>query len=136
MVKAGELGGVLEVVLNRLSEFMEKSEKIKGKAIAAMFYPAAVMVVAGAILAVAHDCGRPQIQANFCRHAGRQTFARFTQLVMGISDYIKDKTIIFPEWAGGWFFPGPAVWYPIALLFVSKLLPEPNTVVTGSTLQN
>src|SRR5947209_12644674 len=39
MVKAGELGGVLEVVLNRLSEFMEKAQKIKGKVIAAMFYP-------------------------------------------------------------------------------------------------
>jgi type IV pilus assembly protein PilC len=31
MVKAGELGGVLEVVLNRLAEFMEKAQKIKGK---------------------------------------------------------------------------------------------------------
>jgi len=39
MVKAGELGGVLEVVLTRLSEFMEKAQKIKGKVIAAMFYP-------------------------------------------------------------------------------------------------
>src|ERR1043165_6832451 len=37
MVKAGELGGVLEVVLNRLAEFMEKAQKIKGKVIAAMF---------------------------------------------------------------------------------------------------
>src|SRR6185295_3577190 len=46
MVKAGELGGVLEVVLNRLSEFMEKAQKIKGKVVAAMFYPAAVMTVA------------------------------------------------------------------------------------------
>ena len=43
MVKAGELGGVLEVVLNRLSEFMEKAQKIKGKVIAAMFYPFAVL---------------------------------------------------------------------------------------------
>ena len=39
MVKAGEIGGVLEVVLKRLSEFMEKAQKIKGKVIAAMFYP-------------------------------------------------------------------------------------------------
>src|ERR1041385_5228650 len=52
MVKAGELGGVLEVVLNRLSEFMEKAQKIKGKVIAAMFYPVAVLVVAVAILMV------------------------------------------------------------------------------------
>jgi type IV pilus assembly protein PilC len=50
MVKAGELGGVLEVVLKRLAEFMEKAEKIKGKVVAAMFYPSAVMVVAMAIL--------------------------------------------------------------------------------------
>src|SRR5215212_5639168 len=52
MVKAGELGGVLEVVLARLAEFQEKAQKIKGKVVAAMFYPVAVMVVAVAILAV------------------------------------------------------------------------------------
>src|SRR3989449_11772366 len=52
MVKAGELGGVLEVVLTRLSEFMEKAQKIKGKVIAAMFYPVAVLVVATAILII------------------------------------------------------------------------------------
>ena len=52
MVKAGEMGGVLEVVLKRLSEFMEKAQKIKGKVIAAMFYPVAVMVVAVAIMGV------------------------------------------------------------------------------------
>src|SRR5260370_31738074 len=39
MVKAGELGGVLEVVLNRLSEFIGKAQNIQGKVLAAMFYP-------------------------------------------------------------------------------------------------
>src|SRR6185369_8302883 len=52
MVKAGELGGVLEVCLARLAEFMEKAQKIKGKVIAAMFYPCAVITVAVIILAV------------------------------------------------------------------------------------
>src|SRR5207248_5937477 len=52
MVKAGELGGVLEVVLTRLSEFMEKAQKIKGKVIAAMFYPVAVLIVATGILII------------------------------------------------------------------------------------
>jgi type IV pilus assembly protein PilC len=50
MVKAGELGGVLEIVLNRLAEFQEKSQKIKGKVIAAMVYPIVVLVIAAAIL--------------------------------------------------------------------------------------
>src|SRR5258705_1441011 len=52
MVKPGELGGVLEVVLTPLSEFMEKAPKIKGKVIAAMFYPFAVLCVATGILIV------------------------------------------------------------------------------------
>ncbi len=50
MVKAGELGGVLEVVLKRLAEFSEKAQKIKGKVKAALFYPIAVMIVAIGIL--------------------------------------------------------------------------------------
>ena len=50
MVKAGELGGVLEIVLTRLAEFQEKSQKIKGKVVSAMVYPLVVLVIAGAIL--------------------------------------------------------------------------------------
>src|SRR6266536_3591385 len=49
MVKAGEIGGALELTLQRLAEFMEKAQKIKGKIKAAMFYPCAVMFVAAGI---------------------------------------------------------------------------------------
>jgi type IV pilus assembly protein PilC len=50
MVKAGELGGVLEVVLNRLAEYQEKADKLKNKIVSAMVYPAIVMFIAVAIL--------------------------------------------------------------------------------------
>lgn len=50
MVKAGEAGGVLEVVLNRMAEFLEKSEKLKAKVTAAMIYPIAVITVAAGVL--------------------------------------------------------------------------------------
>lgn len=50
MIKAGEAGGVLEVVLNRLAEFAEKSEKLKKKVKSAMVYPAFVITVAAAVL--------------------------------------------------------------------------------------
>ena len=50
MVAAGEVGGVLDVILQRLAEFMEKSEKLKRKIKGAMVYPAAVIIVAVAIL--------------------------------------------------------------------------------------
>jgi type IV pilus assembly protein PilC len=50
MVNAGEIGGVLDVILQRLSEFMEKSQKLKAKIKGAMVYPIVVMVVAISIL--------------------------------------------------------------------------------------
>ena len=52
MVRAGEAGGVLEDVLRRLSEFMEKSQKLKRRVIGALIYPAAVITIAGGILAL------------------------------------------------------------------------------------
>jgi type IV pilus assembly protein PilC len=50
MVNAGEIGGVLDVILQRLSEFMEKSQKLKAKIKGAMVYPIVVLVVAITIL--------------------------------------------------------------------------------------
>ncbi len=50
MVKAGELGGVLELVLNRLAEYQEKAQKLKNKIVSAMVYPVIVMFIALAIM--------------------------------------------------------------------------------------
>ena len=90
MVKAGELGGVLEVVLNRLSEFMEKAQKIKGKVIAAMFYPVAVMVVAVVILSILMVYVIPKFKEVFAGMLDNAQLPAFTRLVLGISDVIKD----------------------------------------------
>lgn len=46
MVAAGEVGGVLDVILQRLAEFKEKAQKLKRKIIGAMVYPAAVIMIA------------------------------------------------------------------------------------------
>ncbi|MEC9372407.1 MAG: type II secretion system F family protein [Planctomycetota bacterium] len=46
MVAAGEIGGVLDVILQRLSEFMEKAQRLKRKVIGAMVYPVTVILVA------------------------------------------------------------------------------------------
>ncbi len=51
MVKAGEAGGALEVILRRLAEFKEKSQRLKGRITGAMVYPLVVIMVAIAILA-------------------------------------------------------------------------------------
>jgi type IV pilus assembly protein PilC len=65
MVKAGEAGGVLDEVLRRLSEFMEKSEKLKKKVIGALIYPAAVVLIAGGILVLIITVIIPKFEEMF-----------------------------------------------------------------------
>jgi type IV pilus assembly protein PilC len=94
MVKAGELGGVLEVVLKRLSEFMEKAQKIKGKVIAAMFYPCAVMVVAVAIMGVLMVFVIPKFKEIFEGTLGNgRSLPGFTQFVLGISEMVQHHIV-------------------------------------------
>jgi type IV pilus assembly protein PilC len=93
MVKAGELGGVLEVVLTRLAEFMEKAQKIKGKVIAAMFYPCAVIVVATAIIMVLMTVVIPRFKDVFANLGEGRSLPKFTQVVMGVSQTIKDHFV-------------------------------------------
>ena len=94
MVKAGELGGVLEVVLNRLAEFMEKAQKIKGKVIAAMFYPVAVLIVATVILLILMVKVVPSFKQVFEGMLEGASLPAFTRLVLGISEAIKDHILV------------------------------------------
>jgi type IV pilus assembly protein PilC len=122
MVKAGELGGVLEVVLNRLAEFMEKAQKIKGKVIAAMFYPVAVMTVAVIILAVLMIFVVPKFKTIFADMMEGADLPGFTNFVLKVSDTVKDYTIVFPEWAGGFPMPGPVLIGIAAFVITFKIL--------------
>jgi type IV pilus assembly protein PilC len=92
MVKAGEMGGVLEVVLKRLSEFMEKAQKIKGKVVAAMFYPAAVITVAVVIMGILMVFVIPKFKDIF---AGIGVpLPGFTQFVLKCSEIVKDHFLV------------------------------------------
>jgi len=86
MVKAGELGGVLEVVLKRLAEFSEKAQKIKGKVKAALFYPIAVLIVAVGIMILLMTMVVPKFKEVFSGMGFKLPW--FTTFVMGISDMI------------------------------------------------
>jgi len=50
MVKAGEVGGMLEIVLQRIAQFMERREALKRRVKSAMIYPIAVLIIASAIV--------------------------------------------------------------------------------------
>jgi type IV pilus assembly protein PilC len=94
MVKAGELGGVLEVVLNRLAQFQEKAQKIKGKVVAAMFYPVAVVIVAVVIVGVLMVFVIPKFKEVFQGLLDGAQLPAFTRLVLGISDAIKNHALV------------------------------------------
>ncbi|MBI3986112.1 MAG: type II secretion system F family protein [Lentisphaerae bacterium] len=88
MVKAGEIGGVLETTLNRLAEFSEKAEKIKTKVKGAMIYPIVVLVMALGILSFLMIYIIPKFQEIFTGLLEGQQLPVLTQFVMGASDLI------------------------------------------------
>lgn len=92
MVKAGELGGVLEVVLKRLAEFAEKTQKIKGKVKSAMFYPVAVLVVAVGILILLLTFVIPRFQGVF--EGMNIKMPKFTLFVLGVSNAVKNHFFV------------------------------------------
>jgi len=94
MVKAGELGGVLEVVLNRLSEFMEKAQKIRGKVKAAMFYPSAVIFVAVTILTVLMVFVIPKFELVFKDMLEGKGLPAFTEFVLSCSRAVAGHFVI------------------------------------------
>ena len=89
MVKAGEAGGVLEVVLGRLAEFAEKSEKIKNKVKGAMIYPIVVLVAAIGITAFLLVAVIPKFQQVFSDMLGGKALPAITQFVIDASEFVQ-----------------------------------------------
>lgn len=94
MVKAGELGGVLEVVLNRLAEFQEKAQKVKGKVQSAMMYPAIVMVIAIIIMGFLLVFIVPKFEQIFADMLGGKPLPLLTQIVVGTSRAIQKNLLL------------------------------------------
>ncbi len=120
MVKAGELGGVLEVVLNRLAEFMEKAQKIRGKVKAALFYPVAVLTVATVILGVLMVFVVPRFQAIFSDMLEGAALPGFTRVVLDIANAIKSRTILLFD-GPPYVLPGPVIWIIVGIIVAFKL---------------
>jgi type IV pilus assembly protein PilC len=94
MVKAGEVGGVLELVLGRLAEFQEKAQKIKNKVVAAMVYPIIVMTMAIAIMAFLLVFIVPKFEAIFHDMLGDKPLPAITLFVIGVSNFVKNHGLV------------------------------------------
>ena len=93
MVKAGELGGVLELVLQRLAEFQEKAQKIKNKVMAAMAYPVIVLCIAIAIMLFLLAFIVPKFEQIFKDMLGGKPLPMLTQFVINASNTVKTNWI-------------------------------------------
>ena len=91
MVKAGEVGGVLEITLERLAEFIEKGEQIRTKVRGAMTYPIVVLVMALGIVGFVVIFIIPTFTEAFEDIMSGQSLPLITQFVMNTSRILLNR---------------------------------------------
>jgi type IV pilus assembly protein PilC len=107
MVKAGEAGGALEVILQRLADFKEKAQSLKRRITGAMVYPIAVITVAVGILSFIMIYIIPKFQ---------KIFADFQMKLPWLTEKLMDTS----EWFVNYWYVLPLV--PLALWLLFKLI--------------
>ena len=85
LVAAGEVGGILDTILNRLASYIEKNSKLKRKVKGAMVYPIAIIVIMFAILAVIMTFVVPVFEKMFSEVGAELPVP--TQILITISDF-------------------------------------------------
>jgi type IV pilus assembly protein PilC len=91
MVAAGEAGGILDTILQRLSAYMEKAAKLKAQVKGAMTYPIITIIVAIVVVAVILVFVIPVFEEMFETFGGALPVP--TQIVVNISEFVKDKIL-------------------------------------------
>lgn len=106
MVAAGETGGVLDLILSRIADFMEKAQKLKSRVKGAMIYPIVVLTAAFSILLMLMWKVIPSFSQVLQEMTEGAELPKLTRVVLGVSDWIAKG----PEWTpkiygvpiGGW----------------------------------
>jgi type IV pilus assembly protein PilC len=99
LVQAGEQAGALETLLDKVATYKEKTEALKKKIKKALFYPAAVLVVAVIVTIILLIFVIPQFESLF-KGFGADLPA-FTQMVIDLSRFVQDKGWMLALVAGG-----------------------------------
>lgn len=109
MVEAGEVGGILDVILLRLAAYIEKAAALKSKVKGAMVYPVSIMVVAVAVVAFLLVFIIPSFATMFSEMGGRKLPA-ITVSIIFLSDTLIHQWYIFIASPAAAIF-GLAKWY-------------------------
>jgi type IV pilus assembly protein PilC len=91
LVAAGEIGGILDTILNRLAQYIEKNEKLKTKVKSAMVYPSVVLVVAVGVTIVLLLFVTPTFEKMFKDFGGAMPAP--TQIVIDLSKWLQHNII-------------------------------------------
>ena len=102
MIGAGEAGGILDIILNRLAKYIEKAMKLKSRIKAAMVYPTVILAVAVIILIILMVWVIPVFAKMFADFGG--TLPAPTQFVVDISDFTKSNIVYMVIGAFVFFF--------------------------------
>ena len=94
LIEAGEKGGILDTILNRLGTYIEKAIKLKRQLKGALIYPAAVMVVAAAVVIVMLTYVIPVFENMYKEFRGAELPAP-TQFVIKLSNGFANNWYIF-----------------------------------------
>lgn len=114
IVKAGEAGGVLDQMLERLAAFMEKSEKLKKQVVAALIYPAAVITIAGIILYLIITMIVPKFRDMFESMTASGQLPLPTEILLKVSDVLGSFWYLF-------------IFSPVVALILYRLIGSTHT---------
>lgn len=92
LIKAGEAAGILDTILNKLAEFLEKQDKLKKQVKGALTYPAIVVVIGVVVVWGLMTFVVPQF-VGILQETGQEVPA-ITQFVIDISDFIQNYTML------------------------------------------
>jgi type IV pilus assembly protein PilC len=85
LVAAGEMGGILDSILNRLGIYIEKNVKLKRQVKSAMVYPSAVLAIAGVVLVVMLAYVIPTFEDMFKDFGGIEALPALTRFIINLS---------------------------------------------------
>ena len=92
MIRAGETGGVLDAILERLSSYLEAAEELKAKVKGAMVYPAVISFVAIAVTVFLLVAVIPTFKTVFASFGGQLPFP--TRILLTVSDFLKSEFLL------------------------------------------
>ena len=113
MVAAGEAGGVLDLILARVADFMEKRQKLKSRVRSAMVYPVLVLSAAFTILLLLMKYVIPRFTEVLEDMAEGEELPKVTRIVLGVSDWI--------AYDYGWLI---LLGVPFGLVFLVKIMKQ------------